>query len=102
MTRRDTPWKWGAEEEAVFLRLKNMLYQENVLAHFDPRQEFPIQKEALAIVFALHKFYQFLCGRKFILVTDHKPLTSLFGPTKSTPTLAANQLARWALMLNQY
>jgi len=61
-----------------------------------------IQKEALAIVFALHKFHQFLYGRKFILVTDHKPLTSLFGPSKATPVLAANRLARWALLLNQY
>ena len=61
-----------------------------------------IQKEALAIVFALHKFHQFLYGRKFILVTDHQPLTSLFGPNKATPALAANRLARWALMLNQY
>ena len=61
-----------------------------------------IQKEALSIVFTLHKFHQFLYGRKFILVTDHKPLTSLFGPSKSTPILAANRLARWALMLNQY
>ena len=61
-----------------------------------------IQKEALSIVFALHKFHQFLYGRKFILVTDHKPLLSLFGPQKATPALAANRLARWALLLNQY
>ena len=60
------------------------------------------QKETLAIIFALHKFHHFLYGRKFILVTDHKPLTSLFGPNKATPTLAANRLARWALMLSQY
>ena len=61
-----------------------------------------IQKEALAIVYALNKFHQFLYGRKFILVTDHKPLLALFGPTKATPSLAANRLARWALMLSQY
>ena len=58
-----------------------------------------IQKEALAIIFALNKFHQFLYGRTFILVTDHKPLIALFGPTKATPALAANRLARWALML---
>ena len=52
-----------------------------------------IQKEALAIVFALNKFHQFLYGRKFILVTDHKPLLALFGPSKATPALAANRLA---------
>ena len=63
-----------------------------------------IQKEALAIIFALKKFHQFLYGRSFILVTDHKPLIALFGPQvhRATPVLAANRLARWALMLNQY
>ena len=61
-----------------------------------------IQKEALAIVFALKKFHQFLYGHQFVLVTDHKPLLALFGPSKSTPALAANRLARWALMLSQY
>ena len=61
-----------------------------------------IQKKALAIVYALNKFHQFLYGRTFILVTDHKPLLSLFGPTKATPFLAENRLARWALMLSQY
>ena len=53
-----------------------------------------IQKEAMAIIFALGKFHQFLYGRKFILITDHKPLVTLFGPTKPVPALAANRLAR--------
>ena len=61
-----------------------------------------IQKEALAIIFALTKFHHFLYGRKFIVVTDHKPLLSLFNPSKATPALAANRLARWALTLSQY
>ena len=61
-----------------------------------------IHKEALAIIFGLRKFYQYLYGRKFTLVTDHKPLTALFGPKKGTPLLAANRLARWALWLNQF
>ena len=59
-------------------------------------------KEAFAIIFALHKFHYFLYGQKFILVTDRKSLTLLFGPNKAAPTLAANLLARWALMLSQY
>ena len=62
-----------------------------------------IQKEALAIIiFTLKKFHQFLYGRHFILVTDYRPLIALFGPTKATPALAANRLARWVLMLSQY
>ena len=50
----------------------------------------------------MKKFYQYLFGRHFILVTDHKPLIALFGPTKETPSLAANRLARWALQLSQF
>eukprot|EP00731_Ephydatia_muelleri_P005173 Em0002g1349a len=46
--------------------------------------------------------HQFLYSRNFIMVTDHKPLLSLFGPNKATPIVAANRLARWALLLNQY
>nr|KAG5695889.1 hypothetical protein BaRGS_017327 [Batillaria attramentaria] len=61
-----------------------------------------IHKEALATIYGLRKFYQYLYGRQFILVTDHKPLTALFGPKKGTPLLAANRLARWALWLNQF
>ena len=30
------------------------------------------------------------------------PLLALFNPNKATPALAANRLARWALMLGQY
>ena len=41
-------------------------------------------------------------GRNFILVTDHRPLVAMFGPDKGTPTLAANRLARWALLLKQF
>ena len=61
-----------------------------------------IHKEALSIIYAIQKFHQYLYGRRFILVTDHKPLLSLFNPTKGTPILAANHLARWALILQQY
>jgi len=48
------------------------------------------------------KFFQYLFGRKFILITDPKPLLALFGPSKPTPSLAANRLARWAFFLSQF
>ena len=58
-----------------------------------------IQKEALAIIFSWKKFFQYLFGWQFILITDHKPLLALFGPSKPTPSLAANRLAQWICSL---
>ena len=59
-----------------------------------------IQKQALAIIFAVKKFFQYLFGQKFILITDHKPWLAIFGRRKSSSAMAANRLARWALFLN--
>ena len=61
-----------------------------------------IQKEALAVIYGPKKFHQFLYGRNFILIVDHKPLVTLLGHTIGMPTLAANWLARWTLTLSQY
>ncbi|XP_054257422.1 uncharacterized protein K02A2.6-like [Macrosteles quadrilineatus] len=61
-----------------------------------------IEKEALALVFAVKKFHIFLYGKKFLLATDHRPLTFLLGPTRSIPTLAAARVQRWALILSAY
>jgi len=46
-----------------------------------------IQKEAMAIVYALKEFYHYLFGRRFIIVTDHKSLLTLFGPEKALPPM---------------
>jgi len=61
-----------------------------------------LEKEALSLVFGVRKFHQFLYGRKFTLYTDHKPLTSILGPKKGVPSLAAARLQRWALLLSAY
>ena len=61
-----------------------------------------IEKEALALVFGVQKFDQFVRGRNFTLLTDHKPLISIFGPKKGIPVMAANRLQRWALQLMGY
>jgi len=60
-----------------------------------------VEKEALAIIFGIKaiifgikKFHQYIYGRKFWLVTDHKPLTTILSPKAA---LAAARLQRWAL-----
>ena len=59
-----------------------------------------IEKEALSLIFGVKKFHQFLYGRKFTLVTDHKPLITVLNPKKGLPTLAAARMQRWAMLLS--
>ncbi|CAH8556634.1 unnamed protein product [Dicrocoelium dendriticum] len=61
-----------------------------------------IEKEALAIVFAVQKFHKMIYGRRFTLVTDHKPLLAIFGSKKGIPAYTASRLQRWATLLLGY
>ena len=61
-----------------------------------------LEKEALSLVFGVKKFHQYLYGRKFTLITDHKPLTTILGPKTGIPSLAAARLQRWAILLSAY
>ena len=61
-----------------------------------------LEKEALALIFGIKKFHQYQYGPKFTLVTDHKPLTTILGPKKGIPVVAASRLQRWAMLLAAY
>ena len=50
----------------------------------------------------MQKFHQYLYGRQFVLVTDHKPLTTILGNKRGIPPLAAARLQRWSLILSAY
>uniref|UniRef100_A0A1I8C268 RNA-directed DNA polymerase n=1 Tax=Meloidogyne hapla TaxID=6305 RepID=A0A1I8C268_MELHA len=61
-----------------------------------------IEKEGLALVYAVQKFHKMLYGRKFVLRTDHKPLLAIFGKNKGIKVFSASRLQRWALLLTNY
>ena len=61
-----------------------------------------LEKEALAIIFGVKKFHQFLYGHSFTIKTDHKPLEGLLNEKKGIPALAAPRIQRWALTLSAY
>jgi transposase InsO family protein len=61
-----------------------------------------IEKEGLALIFAVKKFHKYIYGRHFTLLTDHRPLLSIFGSRKGIPVHSANRLQRWAATLLGY
>ena len=49
-----------------------------------------IDKEALAKVYGIKRFHQYLYGRNFIIHTDHKPLMYLFNENRSIAATASD------------
>ena len=56
-----------------------------------------IEKELLAIVYCVNHFRPYIYGRKFTLVTDHRPLVWIHSVTDPT-----SRLIRWRLKLAEY
>jgi len=61
-----------------------------------------LEKKTFNIIFGLKRFHQFLAGCSFTIITDHRPLLSLFAPDKSAPMHTAARLQRWSLILSSY
>ena len=61
-----------------------------------------LDKEGLAIIFGVRRFHQYLVGRHFTILSDHKPLQHLFQETSGVPILASARIQRWTLTLGAY
>ena len=55
-----------------------------------------IDKEALARVFGVKHFHQYLFGQFFTIKSDHKPLQHLLGEKKEIPGMASARVQQWA------
>ena len=61
-----------------------------------------IEKEALALVWAVKRLEKFLLGRRFTIKSDHRALMFMFDPSKTLPKHASARLQRWAISLMNY
>lgn len=80
---------------------KPVLFASSTLSPAERNYSQP-HREALAIIFAVKKFYKYIYGQKFILNTDHQSLREIFSPKKKTPAVAAARLQRWAVIMSMY
>jgi len=61
-----------------------------------------LDKEGLAIVYGVRKYHQYLFGRQFTVLSDHKPLQHIFEESHPVPQMASARLQRWALTSGAY
>jgi phospholipid-translocating ATPase len=73
-----------------------VLYASRKLLEREQRYS-TIERECLAIIWAISKFAKYLWGTYFVLQTDHKPLVYL-----RTSSFKNSRLMRWALALQEF
>ena len=58
-----------------------------------------LEKEALAIIFAVKKFHMYLFGQHFVISQTISLCSILFHETRATPTMASARIQHWAFTL---
>ena len=61
-----------------------------------------LEKEGLSCIFGIKRFHNYLFGRHFELVTDHKPLLGLLKEDRAISPQASSRIKRWSLFLSSY
>lgn len=84
----------SGEERPIAFASRSLLPPEHNYSQLD--------NEALAVVFGVSKFRQYLWGHSFEIVTDHKPLLGLLARDNPVPDNGLTRVLRWALMLSSY
>ena len=85
-------WRWvGGTEKTFGFASRTLSVAESKYSHLD--------NEGLVGMFGVRSFHQYLCGRSFMVVMDHKPLTALFKADKAIPQMCSPRVQHWALTL---
>ena len=86
-----------------------ILSQDNKIVAYASRALSPVEqrysqteRECLAIVYGVEHFHLFLFGKSFTLISDHKPLTAIFGTAKLKNKQQSLRLEHWRLRLATY
>ena len=86
------------EQEQADGEYRPVYYSSRKLTDVETRYS-QFEREALAIRWACQKFHLFIYGINFEILTDHKPLVTVYGDTQKP---ANARLERWRLNLQPY
>ncbi|KAL4142333.1 hypothetical protein QTP88_004814 [Uroleucon formosanum] len=103
LLKKETPFIWSDQCSSAFTKtqLRDLLVMHRVLSSAEKNYSV-IHKEALAIIWGITKFFQYLKGRHFIIRSDHKPLIPLLGENNPISKMASGRLQRWAFFLSGF
>lgn len=144
LLQKNVPWLWKDSHKEAFRKLKQLVKESTVLAHYDENKplllscdaspygvgavlaqrdalgrEAPIafasrtlgaaeknysqlDKEGLAIVYAVCHFHEYIAGRQVTIYTDHQPLLGILGGSKTIPQVLSPRMTRWCIKLGAY
>ncbi|XP_013914164.1 PREDICTED: LOW QUALITY PROTEIN: uncharacterized protein K02A2.6-like [Thamnophis sirtalis] len=61
-----------------------------------------LDKEALVSIAGVKRFHNYLYGRPFTLLTNHKPLFGILAGDRATPRILSPRMSRWSEFLSAY
>ncbi|GFT51646.1 uncharacterized protein K02A2.6 [Trichonephila clavipes] len=81
---------WSKDCQVAFEQIKKEICSPKILVHYDPSLPLTLASDASPV------------GRRFTLITDHKPLIAIFGSKRGLPVLAATRFLHYALILQSF
>ncbi|GFR09705.1 uncharacterized protein K02A2.6, partial [Trichonephila clavata] len=115
--KKNVRFLWSKDCQVAFEQIKKEICSPKVLVHYDPSLPLTLASDAspVAIGCVLSHVYpdgsanarsrshqELYLGRRFTLITDHKPLVAIFGSKRGLPVLAATRLLHYALILQSF
>lgn len=80
---------------------KPVIYISRVLSNAEKNYS-NIEREALAVTWAVLRLKHFLIGRPFTIQSDHKPLEYIFKGNTAIPSGTSTRIAKWVIELMPY
>ena len=110
LVRKHVQWEWRVDLQCIPYDLAVLLHGMNdgsdrpiaFASHMLTKAEqnySQTKKERLAIVYTVKKFHQCVFGKKFTILTDHKPLLGILSEDKGIPLMTAGQNAKMGYTL---